>query len=71
MKRREALARGVTVGDLVHDPDFYATLNAGAYEFQIRADWPEIQAGGGGESRKLLEEMIQQYEEVTGITPRW
>lgn len=71
VKRREALARGVTVGDLVHDPDFYATLNAGAYESQIRADWPEIQAGGGGESRKLLEEMIQQYEEVTGITPRW
>jgi hypothetical protein len=71
VKRREAIAKGVTVDDLVHDPDFYATLNAGAYESQIRADWPEIQSGGGGESRKLLEEMVQQYEEVTGITPRW
>lgn len=71
VRRREALARGVRVEDLVHDPDFYATLNAGQYESQIQADWPEIQAGGGGESRKLLEEMLQQYEEVTGISPQW
>ena len=71
VRRREAVARGVSVSDLVNDPESYALTNMGGYEAQIRADWPEIQAGGAPDSRKLLEELVEQYEEVTGITPRW
>jgi hypothetical protein len=71
VRRREAVARGVSVGDLVNDPESYVLTNMGGYEAQIRADWPEIQAGGAPDSRKLLEELVEQYEEVTGITPRW
>jgi hypothetical protein len=71
VRRREAVARGVSVSDLVNDPESYFLTNMGGYEAQIRADWPEIQAGGAPDSRKLLEELVEQYEEVTGITPRW
>ena len=71
VKRREAWARGVTVEELVNDPESYVLTNMQSYEDQIRADWPEIQSGGAPDSRKLLEELVEQYEEVTGITPRW
>ena len=64
-------ASGVSVGDLVNDPEAYAITGMGAYESQIRADWPEIQSGGAPDSRKLLEEMVEQYEEATGVRPRW
>lgn len=64
-------ASGVSVEDLVNDPEAYAITGMSGYESQIRADWPEIQAGGAKESRRLLEELVEQYEEVTGLTPRW
>lgn len=64
-------ASGVTVDDLVHDPETYAITNMEAYESQIVADWPEILAGGAPDSRKLLEELLEQYEEVMGVQPRW
>lgn len=64
-------ASGVSVEQLVNDPEAYAITGMAGYESQIRADWPEIQAGGAPESRKLLEELVEQYEEVTGVRPRW
>ena len=64
-------ANGVSVEDLVNDPEAYEITGMSGYESQIRADWPEIQAGGAKESRKLLEELVEQYEEVTGVKPRW
>jgi hypothetical protein len=72
VSRRERLAAGPPrVSDLIKDPDFYQMLNMGSYEGQIMADFPEIAAGGGGESRKILEEMLEHYEEVTGVEPVW
>jgi hypothetical protein len=64
-------ASGVSVGDIVEDPEAYAITGMAGYESQIRADWPEIQAGGAPESRKLLQELVEQYEEATGVRPRW
>ena len=57
------------LGDLVQDSGFYQMLNMRQYERQIQADWPEIRNGGAEESRKLLEEMVDQYETITGIHP--
>jgi hypothetical protein len=68
IKRRAS--RDPSVYDLVHDRNFYAILHMQAYEGQIQADWNEIVNGGAPESRKLLDEMLEQYEAITGITPR-
>lgn len=70
--RREVVARHAVakVGDLVEDPGFYQMLNS-PYESQIRADYPEIVAGGAPESAKLLQEMVDQYEYLTGVSPQW
>ena len=64
-------ASGVSVGDIVEDPEAYAITGMAGYESQIRADWPEIQAGGAPDSRKLLQELVEQYEEAPGVRPRW
>lgn len=67
---KRAAGRDPSVYDLVHSPEFYATCHGQAYESQIVADWPEIQAGGAPESRKLLDEMLEIYENATGVKPR-
>lgn len=71
--RRDLVARHPVprVSDLVNDPEFFRLLNMGAYESQLKADWPEVQAGGAPESAKLLHEMVEHYQDVTGITPDW
>ena len=74
MKRLEAVASHVpnpSVEDLVQDPKFYEALNMTAYEDQLRADWPEIVAGRAPESKKVLDDALDQYEEIFGVTPQW
>jgi hypothetical protein len=72
VRRREVLARGgASVDELVHDPEFYAVCHGDAYQGQLMADWPEIQAGGAPESAKILQELVEQYEEITGLPVRW
>jgi hypothetical protein len=68
--RREQAARDPSVYDLVFDPNFYALLHMQAYSSQIQADWQEIINGGAPESRKLLDQMIDDYEAITGVKPR-
>ena len=56
------------------DPEFFQMLNMGAYQGQIEADWPEIAAGNGKkvpESLRLLQEMVEQYTDATGVAPEW
>lgn len=71
--RRELTARHPIphVSDLVEDHSFYQMLNQNHLESQIRADWPEIRAGGAQESASLLRDMLQQYEDITGESPVW
>ena len=72
IRRREMTARhSVTplVSQLVEDPEFYRLCHAGGDEQMIRADWPEIRAGGAPESGRVLRDLLDQYEEVTGIQP--
>ena len=73
VRRREMVARHPvpSVSSLVNDPEFFALLNMGQYEDQIRADLPSVLAGEESESSNLLTEMIEQYTEVTGIQPEW
>ena len=74
IRRREMFARhsGTPfVSDLVNDPSFYKMLNAGGDEGAIRADYPEIRAGGAKDSARLLHDLVSQYEEVTGVSPIW
>ncbi len=73
VRRRELTARHPVphVGDLVEDHSFYQMLNQDHMESQIRADWPEIRAGGAQESANLLRDMLQQYEDITGESPVW
>jgi len=60
-----------SVSDLVNDPAFYRATNMQAYEGQIKADWPEILAGGAQESRSLVETMCDQFREIFGVDPQW
>ena len=74
--RREAIwrsrpGRNPQMADLVRNPDFFRATNSQHYMGQIQADWPEIQAGGAGDSRKLLEGMADQYRELYGVDPEW
>ena len=72
IKRREMYARHrgtPLVSQLVRDRDFYRMVHGTQYEGQIKADWPEIQAGGAEDSAKLLRELVEQYEDVTGASP--
>jgi hypothetical protein len=74
VRRREMFAKHSgtpLVSDLVNDPNFYRMLNAGGDEAAIRADWPEIQAGGAQDTARLLHDLASQYEEVTGVSPVW
>ena len=74
IQRRELYARHrgtPLVSQLVRDSDFYRMLNAGHLRGQIQADWPEIRAGGAAESRKLLADLIDHYEDVSGVSPVW
>lgn len=79
IRRRESVSRaaaipgGPTVEALVHDPAFWATVSMGEYQSEIEADLPEILSGKGGakESRIILEEALELYENATGIEPRW
>jgi hypothetical protein len=68
--RRQRTARTPSVYDLVHDPNFWATIHAQAYENQITADWEEIVNGGAPESRRILDQLLEEYEAVTGVRPR-
>lgn len=52
---------------LIHDPGFWQIVNMPQYEGQVLADWAEIQAGGAEESRDLLQEALEMYEEMYGI----
>lgn len=72
VRRRELLAAGgPTVEQLSHDPEFYALCHGDAYRSQIEADFPEILAGGAKESARILNDLIEQYEDITGVSPRW
>ena len=74
IRRRELYARhrgAPLLSKLVKDHDFYRMLNAGQYESQIKADWPEIRNGGAEDSAKLLRELVEQYEDATGAQPIW
>ena len=74
IQRREMYARHrgtPLVSQLVKDRDFYRMVHGTQYESQIRADWPEIQAGGAEDSAKLLRDLIEQYENATGVQPFW
>lgn len=73
MRRREAEAKehAPTVSQLVRDPNFYKKLNMGAYRNQIESDYADIRSGHDSESAKLLREMIDHYEHITGVKPRW
>jgi hypothetical protein len=59
------------VSDLVKDKAFYQMCNATGDAGAIKADWPEIRAGGAPESAALLKNLVEQYEEITGVQPIW
>lgn len=77
VQRLEAIANwrmggaAPSVAELVNDPAFYRATNMQPYEGQIKADWPEILAGGAPESRSLLETMCDQFREIFGVDPQW
>lgn len=64
-------ARHPKVADLVDDPNFYRALNMTAYRGQLQADWPEILAGGAHDSKKILDDMLEQFVEIFGVEPEW
>lgn len=74
IRRRELVAKHSStpsVSALIKDPNFYRILNMGGYRNQIQSDYPEIRAGGADESARLLREMVEQYEDATGVSPVW
>jgi hypothetical protein len=74
IRRREMWARHrgtPLVSQLVKDPDFYKMCHAQADAGMIKADYAEIRAGGARESAKLLHDLVDQYEEITGRAPIW
>jgi hypothetical protein len=74
VRRLEAIQThkaGKRVEDLVNDPDFYDALHAQQYEDQIRADYPEILNGGAPQSKRILEDLLEQYAETFGYYPEW
>lgn len=60
-----------SVEDLVNDPEFYSALHGQQYEDQIRADFPEIVNGGAPQSKRILEDLLEQYSEIFGYYPEW
>jgi hypothetical protein len=74
VKRLEAIQKhkaGKRVEDLVNGSDFYDALHAQQYEDQIRADFPEILNGGAPQSKRILEDLLDQYSEIFGYYPEW
>jgi hypothetical protein len=74
IQRREMYARHrgtPLVSQLVTDPEFYKMCHATGDMGAIKADWPEIRAGGAKESEQLLRDLVDQYEEITGVAPIW
>ena len=76
VRRREMVAKGeVMVAELVQDPDFWNSCHLANYMGQVLADWPEIESGSNSpsvrESQHVLEEALEQYEDMTGVKPRW
>lgn len=74
IRRREMYARHPgtpLVSQLVKDHAFYKMLNATGHESEIKADWAEIRAGGAPQSAELLRQLMDQYEEITGVRPIW
>jgi hypothetical protein len=74
VQRRQAAgspARHPKVSDLINDPSFFRSLNKDTYRGQLQADWPEILAGGAPDSKKILDDMLQQYYELYGVEPEW
>lgn len=72
VRRREIVATGPpSVEDLVFDPDFWATLNMQNEAPQVEADWDKILHDGAPASRRILDEALEQYEEITGVRPYW
>lgn len=74
VQRREMYARHrgtPLVSQLVNDPEFYKMCHATGDMGAIKADWPEIRAGGAKESEQLLRDLVDQYEEITGVAPIW
>ena len=74
IQRREMYARHrgtPLVSQLVNDPAFFRMCHATGDMSVIKADWPEIRAGGAEESAKLLRDLLSQYEEITGVEPIW
>ena len=74
VQRRQVYARHrgtPLVSQLVNDPDFYRMCHATGDMAAIKADWPEIRGGGAEDSRKLLADLVDQYEEITGVAPIW
>jgi hypothetical protein len=64
-------ARHPRVSDLVGDPKFYRALNMQSYQGQLQADWPEMLAGGADDSRRILDDMLEQFYEIFGVEPEW
>lgn len=59
---------GTDIESLIRSDDFWSITSMGAYQSQVLGDWSEIQAGGGSmESRELLREAIEIYEEMMGV----
>ena len=74
VRRLEAIQKhraGKSVEDLVNDSDFYDALHAQQYEDQIRSDFPEIVNGGAAQSKRILEDLLEQYSEIFGYYPEW
>ncbi|QIG58303.1 portal protein [Gordonia phage Skog] len=78
VQRLEAVQRHVPkrhpkVEELVQDPSFYKATNMSNYEGQIKADWPEILAGGSKaqESKSVLDGMLELYYQMYGVEPSW
>lgn len=74
VRRREVVAKGGfsnRVEDLVHDPKFYDALNAQSYEGQLQADFPEILNGGAPQSKRILDDMLEQFSHIFGVDPQW
>jgi hypothetical protein len=55
----------------VRDRDFYKMVHAGGLHNQIQSDWPEIRAGGAKESAQELRNLLERYQDATGVEPIW
>lgn len=72
VRRREVTSRhrSASIFELAEDPGFFQMLNS-PHAAEIAADLAEIKAGGAPESAKILRDLAEQYEDITGNTPGW